>query len=100
MRLGVIPWVGGERPSEGELRRRLEEEGYAVFCWSDAPDAHYESHAHDHDESIWIVAGAMSFGVDGRILSLRAGDRLMLPAGTIHTADAGGEGATYLIGER
>ena len=100
MRLGVIPWAGSERPREEELRRRLEGEGFAVFCWSDPPNAHYEPHAHDHDESIWLVAGAVTFGVDGRTLSLRAGDRLMLPADTVHTADAGRDGATYLIGER
>ena len=28
------------------------------------------------------------------------GDRLMLPQGTVHTAIAGPQGATYLIGER
>ena len=40
------------------------------------------------------------FGTDGRALRLEAGDRLMLPAGTVHTAHAGAAGATYLIGER
>ena len=73
----------------------------AIFVngWTDAPNAHYDEHEHDRDESIWVVAGAIRFGADGRELALGPGDRLMLPAGTRHTADAGPEGATYLIGQ-
>ena len=64
------------------------------------PDARYPPHAHDHDESIRVVSGEIAFGVEGQSWRLRPGDRLMLPAGTVHTAEAGPEGATYLIGER
>jgi quercetin dioxygenase-like cupin family protein len=98
--LAVIPWAEPAAPSERALRARLEQEGYDVFAWSDGPGAHYAPHAHDHDESIWVVAGEISFGAAGRLLRLAPGDRLMLPAGTVHTADAGPAGATYLIGER
>ncbi|MDX2167781.1 MAG: cupin domain-containing protein [Deltaproteobacteria bacterium] len=84
----------------GALRARLEAEGFSVWQWSDAPGATYTPHSHDHDESIWIVAGEITFGALGRELHLAAGDRLMLPEGTVHTARAGAAGATYLIGER
>lgn len=99
VRADVIRWAAKEPPVEADLRRRLEREGCGVFGWSDSPGAHYDAHAHDHDESIWVVRGQITFGIAGRALLLRAGDRLMLPAGTIHTADAGPCGATYLIGE-
>lgn len=42
----------------------------------------------------------MTFRAAGREWRLGAGDRLMLPAGTVHTALAGPAGAAYLIGER
>lgn len=94
-----IAWGGGAVEA-GDLKARLEAEGFSVWQWSDAPGASYAAHSHDHDESIWIVAGAITFGALGRALHLVAGDRLMLPKGTVHTARAGAAGATYLIGER
>ena len=100
MQLERIPWPGPDEPAEPTLRRRLEQDGFDVFCWRDAAGADYQPHSHDHDESIWVVEGEISFGVGGRDWRLGPGDRLMLPAGTMHTARAGDHGATYLIGER
>ena len=100
MRLERIPWDGSGDSSEAALRRRLEAEGFGVFCWRDGPGATYTAHAHDHDESLWVVDGEITFGADGGELRLGPGDRLMLPRGTVHTAKAGPRGATYLIGER
>lgn len=100
MRLEVLPWEGDAAPDEKTLRARLARDGFSAFAWTDAPFAHYAEHAHDHDECIWLVAGAITFGAAGRELALAPGDRLMLPAGTRHTADAGPDGATYLIGQR
>ena len=37
---------------------------------------------------------------DCQVVAVPAGHTLMLPQGTVHTADAGSAGATYLIGER
>lgn len=100
MKLEIHRWEDGAAPTESALAQRLAAEGFSSFCWSDAPHAHYDEHEHDRDESIWLVSGAIRFGADGRELALAPGDRLMLPAGTRHTADAGPEGATYLIGQR
>lgn len=100
MRLEILPWDASDAPTEDGVRRRLEADGFSALCWSDAPGAHYDEHAHDRDESIWLVSGEIRFGAAGRELVLAPGDRLMLPAGTLHTADAGPAGATYLIGQR
>jgi len=100
VRLELIPWPGPDAATESTLRGLLERDGFSVFCWTDNPGAHYAPHSHDHDESIWVVSGEITFGAGDRQLRLRPGDRLMLPRGTVHTADAGPDGATYLIGER
>ena len=101
MRLEVIPWTAADPPAEMDLKGRLAADGFGdAFAWTDAPGAHYAAHSHDHDESIWVIAGEVTFGAGGRALRLGPGDRLMLPANTVHTADAGPDGATYLIGER
>jgi len=100
VKLERIPWPQPTPPAEDDLRRRLEGEGFEAFAWEDAPGADYQPHAHDHDESLWVVAGEITFGAAGAQLRLGPGDRLMLPKGTVHTARAGGEGARYVIGQR
>jgi quercetin dioxygenase-like cupin family protein len=100
MKLEMLPWNENARPEEEALRERLERDGFEIFRWSDRPGASYAPHSHDHDESLWVVAGRITFGIAGRRYSLGAGDRLMLPRGTVHTAEVGGEGATYLIGQK
>lgn len=100
MELEVVRWRGDRSPLESDLRSTLESEGYSVFAWSDRAGTTYEPHSHPHDESIWLVRGEMTFGAAGAEHVLRAGDRLMLPKGTVHTAVAGGDGASYLVGQR
>ncbi|HWP64715.1 MAG TPA: cupin domain-containing protein [Candidatus Limnocylindria bacterium] len=100
MRLAHRVWTGGAVPGESAARAELVREGYAVYRWSDAPGARYEPHAHDDDECLWVLAGGITFEVGGASYTLRAGDRLELPAGTVHAATAGPGGATYLVGER
>ena len=100
MRLERIPWNGPDAPTERTLAARLAADGFESFVWIDPPDADYSPHAHDHDESLWVIDGEITFGAEGQELRLGPGDRLMLPKGTVHTARAGREGARYLIGER
>ena len=100
MRLEVIPWKATEAPTEATLHARLAADGFEAFAWTDPPHADYTAHSHDHDESLWVIAGEITFGVAGVEYVLGPGDHLMLPANTTHTARAGAAGATYLIGER
>jgi len=100
MRLESIPWRESDAPTEEVLGRRLAEDGFDAFVWRDEPRADYEAHAHDRDESLWVIEGEIVFGVAGEEYRLGPGDRLMLPRGTVHTARAGAEGARYLIGQR
>jgi quercetin dioxygenase-like cupin family protein len=71
-----------------------------VFRWRDDAGADYQPHAHDHDESLWVIQGEITFGVGGDRYTLRSGDRLMLPKGTVHTAHTGAEGCLSFIGQR
>jgi quercetin dioxygenase-like cupin family protein len=100
MQLELIPWTEEAPPVERLLKQRLTEEGYDVFSWRDAAGADYQPHSHEHDESLWVLDGEITFGVAGRSYRLGPGDRLMLPQGTVHTAKAGSAGAAYLIGQR
>jgi quercetin dioxygenase-like cupin family protein len=100
MELEHIVWSGARGPGASALRRLLESEGWDVVLWRDPADRSYASHVHPHDESLWVVRGRIVLRVADREYPLGPGDRLLLPRGTQHTAKAGPEGATYLIGQR
>jgi quercetin dioxygenase-like cupin family protein len=100
VRLAHLVWDGDRPPTEAELRTRLAADGFHALLWTDAPGAHYQPHTHAEDESLWVLAGEITFEVGGLTYRLQSGDRLQLPAGTLHAATAGSDGATYLIGER
>jgi quercetin dioxygenase-like cupin family protein len=100
VKLEVIRWTEPVKPREGTLRRRLEAEGFEVFRWRDDAGADYQPHTHDHDESLWVIQGEITFSVGDECYTLRAGDRLMLPKGMVHTAYTGVEGCLYFIGQK
>ncbi len=99
MTIQVERWAETNPPNPEQLRGRLRDEGYSVFQWSDAPGTKYGPHAHDEDQSHWILSGALELRVGHETYTLRAGDRDFLPADTIHSAFVPGDvPVTYLIG--
>jgi len=97
----VERWTGASLPNSTELRESLEAEGYSVFEWSDSPGTVYEPHAHDEDQSHWIISGALQLTAEGQSYTLQAGDRDFLPARTTHAAFVPGDKPVrYLIGAK
>jgi quercetin dioxygenase-like cupin family protein len=83
---------------EAEVRGRLTAEGLAPSSWANGPHDRYGAHEHGYDKVIVVVAGSIRFGsraTDGAF-DLGAGDRLELPAGTVHDAVVGPDGVTCL----
>ena len=101
MSFSVQRWTRGAAPNGSQLREMLVAEGYNVLEWSDAPGTSYEPHAHDDDQSHWIISGALQLTVAGDTYTLEAGDRDFLPAHTTHAAFVPGEiPVRYLIGSK
>jgi uncharacterized protein YjlB len=82
----------------GALRDRLRGEGLDPGAWSNGPGDRYSAHDHGYDKVIVVAAGSIDFGLPGvgDTMSLLAGDRLELPAGTSHDAFVGPNGVTCL----
>ena len=80
------------------VRGRLAAEGLAVSEWANGPGDRYAPHAHDYDKVLVAVAGSITFRLPalGAAHALGVGDRLDLPAGTVHAADVGPEGVRCL----
>jgi hypothetical protein len=85
-----------------ELRARLEAEGLDPGAWSNGPGDRYAAHEHGYDKVIVAASGSIRFGLLGRgeDLDLEVGDRLDLPAGTVHDAIVGPEGVSCLEAHR
>ena len=75
---------------------RLRAEGLDPSPWSNGPADRYAAHEHGYDKIIVVEAGSITFGLpaSGDAIELGAGDRLELPAGTVHDAHVGTDGVT------
>jgi quercetin dioxygenase-like cupin family protein len=80
-----------------EAIREISDAGWWPVAWRDAPGDVYEAHKHDADQTLYLVEGSLELQVAGNTIRLEPGDKLELPAFTVHTAKAP-EGATYIIG--
>jgi quercetin dioxygenase-like cupin family protein len=92
------PWSDQPSPTESKLRQLCADEGLSPYQWSNAPADIYSTHAHSYDKVIYVVRGSITFGLPelGQQHTLQAGDRLDLPAGTVHDAVVGPQGVVCL----
>jgi len=65
--------------------------------------ASFPKHTHPGEEIIYVLEGSLEYQVEGKVaVTLKAGDVLFIPAGTIHAAKNVGSGnalelATYIV---
>jgi len=96
--LDLIKGKYGSLRSVSEIRATLEKQGFAVFPWQDRSGAVYDAHSHPHDEYIVVASGQIVFTIGAREYLLEAGDVLVLPAGTVHSAvNRGRQSVHYFI---
>jgi quercetin dioxygenase-like cupin family protein len=68
-----------------------------------APGVAFPKHTHPGEEIIYVLEGSLEYEVQGKApVTLKAGDVLFIPAGTIHAAKNVGKGngaelATYIV---
>lgn len=84
--------------SGAELNARLKSEGLDPSGWGNGPGDTYAAHSHGYDKVIVASSGSITFHLSelGRDVTLSKGQRLELPAGTIHAATVGPGGVQCL----
>jgi len=94
----LTPWADQPSPTESTLRQLCADEGLSPYQWSNGPHDAYAAHSHSYDKVIYVVRGSIIFGLPelGQQLTMQAGDRLDLPAGTVHEAVVGAHGVVCL----
>jgi quercetin dioxygenase-like cupin family protein len=85
-----------------ELMERLSGEATGCYSWSNGPRDRYAPHSHSYEKVLYCVEGSMTFVLEdeGKQLLLNAGDRMVLPAGTVHSAVVGQHGCKCIEGQR
>jgi quercetin dioxygenase-like cupin family protein len=81
---------------------RLRAEASGCYSWSNGAGDRYAAHSHRYEKVLYCVDGSITFVLaeEGRKLELRAGDRMVLRAGTVHSAVVGDAGCTCIEGRR
>ena len=94
----VTHWSESPAPTQSTLWQLMAEEGLNPYSWSTGPFETYSAHSHSYNKVIYVVQGSITFGLPelGKQLTLKAGDRIDLPAGVVHNAQVGEQGVVCL----
>lgn len=98
----ITHWQEDTAPTEGELSRQMQAEGLSPHSWSNGPGDEYSAHSHSYTKILYCVRGSIRFSLpdSGEHLDLHPGDRIVLPAGTRHSAIVGPAGVTCIEAQR
>ncbi len=77
---------------ETEFINEMRAKGWPVSTWSNAPGDRYAVHTHGYKKILCCLQGSIVFHTDQGDLALKAGDRMELEAGTVHSATVGKDG--------
>ncbi len=86
-----------------DLMTRLRGEATGCYSWSNGPGDRYAAHSHSYEKVLYCVDGSIEFILETeerKRIELHAGDRMVLPAGTVHSAVVGPGGCTCIEGKR
>lgn len=93
---------GAAEPGVPAAEARLRRLGVAPSTWSNGPGERYAAHEHATTKLLVCAQGSITFlvGAGAMPVELRAGDGVVLPAGTRHAAMVGSSGCTCVEGHR
>jgi quercetin dioxygenase-like cupin family protein len=77
--------------TDAALRQKLQRLGYRVTRYVYPPGTCFSDHSHPVDKMDAVVSGRFRMVIDGREITLEAGDMLAVPAGVVHSAAVVGE---------
>jgi len=94
--------IGSPMRNPDDLMTRLRAEARDCYSWSNGPHDTYAAHSHPYEKVLYCVEGSITFSLEAehRSVVLKAGDRMVLAPGTVHSAVVGGGGCTCIEGRR
>lgn len=81
---------------------RLRREASDAYAWSNGAGYRYGAHSHAYTKILYCTDGSIDFVVEPerRVIHLESGDRMELPATTVHSAIVGPRGVTCIEGKK
>ncbi len=93
--------MAGVRVDLKRIRTSWEARGFSFGIWTDPPGKVWEDYVHDTDELFLVLDGDVELEMDGRRTRPRAGEEILIPAGTPHTVrNVGAKTSRWLYGYR
>ena len=86
--------------SEKEIEKLIRAEDFEPYLISDEAGTAYHKHKHEGIKLLAIIEGDIEVVVDKKRYLCRAGDKLIIPGNTEHSAVAGRKGCTYFWSEK
>jgi len=77
--------------TEASMRRKLEDRGYNVSKYVYPPGTYFPEHDHGVDKIDGVLSGRFRMAMKGGRVVLEAGDLLVVPKHTFHSAEGVGE---------
>lgn len=77
--------------SEKALAAKLEERGYRVSRYTYPPGTTFPDHAHGVEKVDAVLSGQFRITMGGAEVVLEAGDALLVPQGSVHSAEVVGD---------
>jgi quercetin dioxygenase-like cupin family protein len=97
---GVLKTPGAIATRDDALAAFLAEGYSAPRSWGNGPGDTYGAHDHGYHKVLFCLQGSIVFHTSSGDVTLDAGDRLDLPAGTEHAATVGAQGCRCIEANR
>lgn len=91
----ITRWSGSQHPTLSIITRLMQKEGLRPYMWSNMPNHRYGVRSHGYHKVVYVIDGALEITLpdSNQRLTLRAGDRIDIPAGVRHGTNIGIGGA-------
>lgn len=87
--------------NEAQFRQQLQEQGYNDAVSVDyEPNSANDMHTHDFAAFVFVLSGELTLVTEDDTATHKPGETCKLAAGTRHYEQAGGSGATILVGRK
>jgi quercetin dioxygenase-like cupin family protein len=88
-------WHGSQHPTFSTITREMKKEGLRPYMWTNMPNNRYGVRSHGYDKVLYVIEGTLEITLPdtNQRMTLRAGDRIDVPAGVRHGTIVGTSGA-------
>jgi len=80
-----------------EIKRKLKEDGYNIYVYSYPGGMCFPFHSHDHSTIHVVLSGSLKITMDDTDHILTPGERFIVPADLLHSAEVLGDSPVVCI---